>query len=312
MKLTITGITRYYTWTITNTTLAPDGVAVPMLVANGQFPGPLVEANWGDWIEVTVTNGFDADSGEGTAIHWHGFLQTGTPWYDGTPTVTQCPIAPGKSFTYRFRAELYGTSWWHGHYSAQYISGLAGPIVIHGPNSHDYDIDLGPVMLSDWFHDYYLNLVAQVFVSSEYGPIFPPMADNMLIQGKSSYPCQNTTLNCTGDAPSAEFKFQSGKKHLLRLINHSAEAVIFFSIDGYELTVIANDFVPIVPYKTDLITLGVGQRSDIIVEGKNSSTESVWMRITEGPCKFRKTPCVSRSLTTPQLAWDLLAIPAVA
>ncbi|KAK3676263.1 hypothetical protein LTR78_004013 [Recurvomyces mirabilis] len=111
-----TGVTRHYQWTVTNTTLAPDGVQLPMLVANGAFPGPVIEANWGDWIEVAVTNGLEI---EGTAIHWHGFLQTGTPYMDGTPGVSQCPIAPGKTFTYRFRAELYGTSWWHGHYSAQ-------------------------------------------------------------------------------------------------------------------------------------------------------------------------------------------------
>lgn len=160
-----TGVTRYYQWTITNTTLAPDGVELPLLVANGAFPGPLIEANWGDWIEVSVTNGLEI---EGTSIHWHGFLQTGTPFYDGTPGVSQCPIAPGKTFTYRFRAELYGTTWWHGHYSAQYVNGLSGPIVIHGPASdNDYDIDVGPVMLSDWFHDYYENLVIDIFYATE-------------------------------------------------------------------------------------------------------------------------------------------------
>lgn len=79
-------------------------------MVNGQFPGPLIEANWGDWIEVTVHNELEI---EGTALHWHGFLQTGTPWYDGVPTVSQCPIAPGKTLTYRFRAELFGTTWWH-------------------------------------------------------------------------------------------------------------------------------------------------------------------------------------------------------
>lgn len=51
-----------------------------MLVANGQFPGPLIEANWGDWIEVKVTNNFAT---EGTSLHWHGFLMTGTPFMDG-------------------------------------------------------------------------------------------------------------------------------------------------------------------------------------------------------------------------------------
>ncbi|KAK4982538.1 hypothetical protein LTR50_007698 [Elasticomyces elasticus] len=273
-------MTRRYQWTVTNETLAPDGVSIPMLVVNGQFPGPLIEANWGDWIEVTVTNGLVA---EGTALHWHGFLQTGTPWYDGVPGVSQCPIAPGKNFTYRFRAELYGTSWWHSHLSAQYINGLVGPIVIHGPKSAGYDIDLGPVMLSDWFHDYYVNLVQQVFVATPVGPVFPPMANNMLIQGKANYDCNNTALPCTPNAGVAQFKFQCGKKHLLRLINHSAEALIFFSIDGYNMTVISNDFVPVNPYSTDLVMLAVGQRTEVVVEATGESTDSVWMRITEGP-----------------------------
>lgn len=53
-------------------------------------------------------------------------LQTGTPWYDGVPSVGQCPIAPGKSFTYTFNADLYGTTWYHSHYSSQYADGLSG------------------------------------------------------------------------------------------------------------------------------------------------------------------------------------------
>lgn len=277
-----TGVTRRYSWTITNTTLAPDGVSLPLLVANGQFPGPLIEANWGDWISVTVSNGLEI---EGTAIHWHGFLQTGTPYYDGVPAISQCPIAPGKSFTYRFRAELYGTSWWHGHYSSQYVNGMSGPIVIHGPASdNDYDIDVGPVLLSDWFHDYYVNLIEDIFYATETcDPHCPPMSNNMLINGKNNYQCNNTQLECTPNAGQAQFKFQTGKKHRLRLINHGAEAVIFFSIDGYKMTVIANDFVPVEPYQTDLVTLAVGQRTDIIVEGGNNTKEAVWMRMTEGP-----------------------------
>lgn len=72
-----TGVTRFYDWTVTNTTMAPDGVELAMLVVNNAFPGPTVEANWGDWIEVSVTNGMEK---EVTSVHWHGFLQTGTPW----------------------------------------------------------------------------------------------------------------------------------------------------------------------------------------------------------------------------------------
>jgi len=59
---------------------------------------------------------------------------------DGVPGVQQCPIVPGGSFTYTFQADLYGTSWYHSHYSAQYAAGLLGPMVIYGPNTTSYDI----------------------------------------------------------------------------------------------------------------------------------------------------------------------------
>lgn len=80
-----TGITRNYTFEVARATLAPDGYEKPMIVVNGQYPGPLIEANLGDWIEVTVKNSI-AGPEEGTAIHWHGFLQQETPWFDGVPS----------------------------------------------------------------------------------------------------------------------------------------------------------------------------------------------------------------------------------
>ena len=45
-----------------------------MVVVNQQYPGPTMEANWGDWWEITVQNNLD----EGTSIHWHGLLQVNT------------------------------------------------------------------------------------------------------------------------------------------------------------------------------------------------------------------------------------------
>lgn len=93
-----TGVTRRYTFNVGRATIAPDGVEKDAIVINGAFPGPLIEANWGDWISVTVNNQLED---EGTSLHWHGLLQKETPEYDGVPGVQQCPIAPGKSFTYR-------------------------------------------------------------------------------------------------------------------------------------------------------------------------------------------------------------------
>ena len=44
-----TGVTRYYDWSITKIQCAPDGVEVTCLATNGEVPGPLITANWGDW-----------------------------------------------------------------------------------------------------------------------------------------------------------------------------------------------------------------------------------------------------------------------
>lgn len=126
-----TGIIRTYDFTISRGMLAPDGYLKPVLLVNGAFPGPTIEANWGDIIQVTVHNNITKDSigdAEGTALHWHGFLQTATPWEDGVPGVDQCPIAPGKSYTYQFKAELYGTTWYHSHYRSVYTLDLRLPL----------------------------------------------------------------------------------------------------------------------------------------------------------------------------------------
>ncbi len=86
-----------------------------------------------------------------------------------------------------------------------------------------------------------------------------PASDNNLINGKNNFTCgiNNDTTPCTDNAPLSLFKFQSGKTHRLRLINSGAEGIQKFSIDGHKLTVIANDFVPINPYDTDVVTVGV-------------------------------------------------------
>lgn len=44
------------------------------------------------------------------------------------------------------------------------------------------------------------------------------------------------------------------------------------------MTVIATDYVPVVPYTADVITLGVGQRTDILVTASQPPMSSWWMR----------------------------------
>ncbi|PCH00943.1 Multicopper oxidase, type 1 [Penicillium occitanis (nom. inval.)] len=268
-----TGKVRKYNFDIRREYAAPDGVNKSVILINDQYPGPLIEADWGDTITVTVTNNIDVGTEEGVTLHWHGLTQKNTPWMDGVPGVSQCPIVPGGSFTYTFQADQFGSSWYHSHYSAQYNDGLFGPIVIHGPvqSGYDYDFDLGPVMISEYTHTSYYESLKLLFDSP---PEFPNV-DNNLINGKGALDCQS---NCDEGAGLAKFNFTSGKTHRLRLINTGMTANQKFSIDGHELTVIANDFVPVQPYKTNVVTLGVGQRTDVIVEGTGEPSGVYWMR----------------------------------
>ena len=251
-----TGVIRSYDFTITRGFLAPDGVNKSVLLVNNQFPAPKLEANWGDTFQITVHNQITGPE-EGTGLHWHGILQRNTPWFDGVPSVQQCPIAPGKSLTYTFKADLYGTSWYHSHYSAQYAAGLAGPMIIYGPKNAPYDIDVGPVLLSDWYHQEYFSVVQEV-VDPSPGPVIPK-SDNNLINGKMDFDCSTVASGqqCTPNAGIAKFKFTAGKTHRLRLINAGAEGIQRFTIDNHTMTVIANDFVPVQPYQTNVVTLGV-------------------------------------------------------
>ncbi|KAI3321455.1 multicopper oxidase [Xylariaceae sp. AK1471] len=286
-----TSITRKYDFNISRGVIAPDGYEKSVILVNGQFPGPLIEANWGDYIEVNVHNNILEEPQEGTALHWHGFLQTGTPWEDGTPGVSQCPIAPGKSFTYKFRAELYGTSWYHSHYSAQYSGGLYGPIVIYGPTNVKYDVDVGPILVNDWWHEDYLTTVKEVMSPNFQGRTF---SDNNLINGRMNFDCSTVdtgdSTKCTNNAGLSKFKFQAGKTHRLRFINSGSEGVERISIDNHTMTVIANDFVEIQPYDTKVVTIGVGQRVDVVVKADGDPKSAYWLRSNLTSCSFAKQP----------------------
>ncbi|TVY38477.1 oxidoreductase [Lachnellula occidentalis] len=285
-------VIRSYDFTVERTLGSPDGYQKHSLTINGQFPGPLIQANWGDTIQVTVHNKINGPD-EGVALHWHGILQKESQWMDGVPGVQQCPIPPNGTFTYTFLADLYGTSWYHSHYSAQYAGGLIGPMVIYGPQTVPYAIDKGPFLLTDYYHKDYFSIVEEVMTVGA----APPQSDNNLINGKNNFNCSlvaagdNTT--CHNGAPLATTKFTSGLVHRLRLINAGAEGVQKFSIDGHNLTVIANDFVPIIPYTTNVVTLGIGQRTDVLVTGLSTpSLGGYIMRssLAGGGCSLTNQP----------------------
>lgn len=47
------------------------------------------------------------------SIHWHGVEQMGTPYMDGVPMITQCPITYGSTYEYAFIASSPGTFFYH-------------------------------------------------------------------------------------------------------------------------------------------------------------------------------------------------------
>ena len=264
-----TGIHREFWLNVTDKTISPDGYLKPEgKVINGTYPGPLIEACWGDDITVHVTNFVKTN---GTTIHWHGVRQLHTAAADGVNGVSQCPIATGDTFTYNFKATQYGHSWYHSHYSLQYPDGVAGPLLIHGPTSADWDEELEPIFISDWSHN-----SAFVDFGIELAGRGPPMQTVLLggigktedITEASSanglsgdFTCNQTDPRCV---PAAKRKpiftrvFRKGKRYLLYLVNSSTESSFVFTIDNHLLQIVSNDFVPIHPFKNESIHIGIG------------------------------------------------------
>lgn len=119
---------RAYELNISHALAAPDGVWKPMVVANGQSPGPLIEANVGDTVQVVVWNWMVNTT---TSVHWHGVNQYNSTWMDGVGGVSQCGIPPGGGrWVYEFVVGgQMGKFWWHAHVGVQFSDGLFGPIV---------------------------------------------------------------------------------------------------------------------------------------------------------------------------------------
>ncbi|XEU97590.1 hypothetical protein FSHL1_002876 [Fusarium sambucinum] len=276
------GVTRQFYLVVGQGRIAPDGYEVERLLFNGSYPGPTLEGNWGDTFEITVFN--NLTNFNGTSIHWHGIRQLNTNWMDGVSGVTECPIPPGETMTYRWKATQYGTSWYHSHFSLQYADGLLGAIKINGPTSMNYDVDLGPVLITDHFHKTAFSQVMLEYLGR------PPAPDSILMNGKGTYYCcplkdnPNCDQNCVGLPKLTDFNFEKGKKYKMSLVNTGVSTHMTFWIDKHNFSVVATDFVPITPYNTSILNIAIGQRYDIIIEANatlhdsaNSKRTNFWM-----------------------------------
>lgn len=121
------------------------------------------------------------------------------------------------------------------------------------------------------------------------------VSDNNLINGKMNFDCSTVAPGdktpCTNNAGISKFRFQTGKTHRLRLVNTGGDGVQRFTIDGHTFTVIAEDFTPVKPYKTNMVILGVGQRTDVLVTANVGKPDSAfWMRSNLTNCSPNRQP----------------------
>ena len=153
---------------------------------------------------------------------------------------------------------------------------MLGPVVVSGPASANYDIDLGPLMISDWYYGSVNQIALRVNnPNNPYIPGFPgspPPSDNVLFNGKNK--------RANGASGSyLRLAFTPGKKHLLRLINGSVQNSYTVTLVGHSFTIIATDMVPITPVTVTSLYVGVGQRYDVIINA-NQAVGNYWLNTT--------------------------------
>ncbi|GKV01178.1 hypothetical protein SLEP1_g13755 [Rubroshorea leprosula] len=102
VQVSLAAKVRHHKWAVEYMFWSPDCVEHVVMGINGQFPGPTIRATAGDTIVVELTNKLYT---EGVVIHWHGIRQFGTPWADGTASISQCAINPRETFIYRFKVD---------------------------------------------------------------------------------------------------------------------------------------------------------------------------------------------------------------
>ncbi|KAF6163064.1 hypothetical protein GIB67_001392 [Kingdonia uniflora] len=225
-------------------------------VVNGRLPGPIIRVHEGDELIILVLN----NSPYNLTIHWHGIFQIRSQWSDGPAYVTQCPILPGNSYTYRFKIiGQEGTLWWHAHFSWLRAT-VYGPLIIRPPRGRSYPYVKPhkeiPILLGEWFN----RNVVDIEMEAQAVGVVPDESVAFTFNGQTGdlYPCSNR--------PKDTYKLDvvQGKTYLLRIINAALNNQLFFKIANHELTVVAIDALYTNPYETDVVVLGPGQTTDVL------------------------------------------------
>ena len=258
------------------------GRAVDTVAYNDSVPGPVIRANVGDRLAVTVTNELDRR----TSVHWHGIAMRND--MDGAAPATP-DIGIGQTFTYDFTAANAGTYWAHPHTGLDADYGLYCPVLIDDPRERGaYDAEW-IVVLDDWTDGVGRSPV-QIFddLSSEHMGHMSMSASSDLLGdgGDVAYPLYLVN----GRVPTAPTTFSAkpGQRVRIRIINAAADTAFRVALADHPLTVTHTDGFSVDPIEVDALLIGMGERYDAVVtardgvfplvavaEGKNESARAL-------------------------------------
>ncbi|KAK4385281.1 Laccase-12 [Sesamum angolense] len=232
------------------------------ITVNGMYPGPTLEVNNGDTLVVNVVN----RARYNVTIHWHGVRQIRTGWSDGPEFVTQCPIRPGGSYTYRFTIQgQEGTLWWHAH-SSWLRATVYGALIIHPKEGDSYPFPKpkreAALLLGEWWNADPIDVVRQATRTGA----APNVSVAYTINGQPGdlYNCSSTdTIIVPVD---------SGETNLLRVVNSALNQQLFFKVANHKLTVVGADASYVKPFTTLVLMLGPGQTTDVLITADQPPT----------------------------------------
>jgi FtsP/CotA-like multicopper oxidase with cupredoxin domain len=273
------------------------GPIVHTLAYGNTIPGPLIRANIGDELAVTVSNRLDAP----TSMHWHGIALRND--MDGAAPATP-NIDAGQDFTYRFSAPNSGTYWGHPHVGLEEDMGLYLPVIIDDPHESGYDAEW-IVVMDDWTdgvgkspQQIYDQLTAPkssgpnppetTSTTTTSTPTITPTASPTSttgMPGMTGMPGPQNTVGTSkllgGDAgdiaypyylingriPEAPTTFNAkpGQRIRIRFINTGSDTTFRVALAGHSMTVTHTDGFPVVPTPVDALLIGMAERYDVIV-----------------------------------------------
>jgi len=255
---------------------------------NGSIPSPTLRWREGDTVTIRVTNRLAED----TSIHWHGIL---LPFQmDGVPGISFKGIAPGETFTYRFKVMQTGTYWYHSHSGMQEQLGMYGAIIIDpvigtaDPIRSDRDY---VVQLSDWTDENPERVMEKLKMQSDYYNYNQPTAIDffrdvakegftealdkrqmwnqmrMSPTDLADISAFTYTYLMNGTTPAGNWTglFRPGEKVRLRFINSGAMTFFDVRIPGLKMTVVQADGQNVEPVTVDEFRIGVAETYDVIV-----------------------------------------------